>query len=132
MSLDAATNRFVGIGMTLFFLMVALWLVSPFLHVSTIDYSRGKEYGYRLALGLMILIVFVGKWAFDALSPQGLARKVSNVKAVALILMSLVIMGFIVFVVAQATEMYLRTAAKQQQQEQQQQQQQEQTIYQIP
>jgi hypothetical protein len=78
--------------------------------------------GYRLALGLLILIIYLGKWAFDFLAPQGLAKKVSNVKAVALVLMSLVIMGFIVYVVGQATVLYLKTAAAEQLQQQQQQQ----------
>jgi hypothetical protein len=121
------SERLVGIGLTVVLLALALWLVSPFFHIQKSDYSRGTEYGYRLALGLLIMIVFVGKWAFDALAPQGLARKVSNVKAIALIVLSLIIMGFVVFLVGQATVLYLKTASQEEQQQQQQQ-----TIIQLP
>src|SRR5512136_212076 len=118
MNVQAKSERLLGIGLTVLLVMFAVWLVSPFFHLDSSSYGHGKEYGYRLALGLLIMMVFVGKWAFDALAPQGLARKVSNVKAIALILLSLLIMGFIVFIVAQATVLYLKTSAAEQQQQQ--------------
>jgi hypothetical protein len=108
---QAPSEKLIGLTLTAIMLILAVWLVSPFFHIDASDYAHGKENGYRLALGLLILIVFVGKWAFDALAPQGLARKVSNLKAVGLIVMSLIIMGFIVFIIAQATVLYLKTAA---------------------
>jgi len=119
MSVLAEREKVVGLSTTLVLLLFAIWLVSPFLRIDRTDYTQAKVLGYRLALGLLILIIFVGKWAFDALAPQGLARKVSNAKAAALVFLSLVIMGFIVFVVAQATVVYLKSAAEQQQQQQQ-------------
>jgi hypothetical protein len=118
MSVLAEREKVVGLSTTLVLLLFAIWLVSPFLRIDRTDYTQAKVLGYRLALGLLILIVFVGKWAFDALAPQGLARKVSNAKAAALVFLSLVIMGFIVFVIAQATVVYLKSAAEQQQQQQ--------------
>jgi hypothetical protein len=98
-------------------LLFAVWLVSPFIKIDRSDYAERNVLGYRLALGLLIMILLVGKWAFDSLAPQGLARKVSNAKAIALIALSLLIMGFIVFVVAQATVLYLKTAAQETQQQ---------------
>ncbi len=115
MNVPTKKERLIGLSVTVILLVFAVWLVSPFFHIDRSSFAHGKEYGYRLAIGLLILLSFVGKWAFDALSPQGLAIKVSNLKAAALILMSLIIMGFIVFVVAQATVLYLRTAAAEEQ-----------------
>jgi uncharacterized membrane protein YidH (DUF202 family) len=119
MNTQTETEKLVGITVTVIVLLFAVWLVSPFIQIDRSDYAQRNILGYRLALGLLIMIVFVGKWAFDSLAPQGLARKVSNVKAVALIALSLLIMGFIVFIVAQATVLYLKTAAQEEQQQQQ-------------
>jgi hypothetical protein len=119
MNTQTERQRLVGITLTVTALVFAVWLVSPFIHIDRSDYAHAKVLGYRLALGLMIMILYVGKSAFDALAPQGLARKVSNAKGIALIVLTLVIMGFIVFIVGQATVLYLRNAAQQEQQQQQ-------------
>jgi uncharacterized membrane protein YidH (DUF202 family) len=121
MNTQTVNEKYIGITLTVVVLLFAVWLVSPFIQLDRADYAQRDILGYRLALGLLIMIILVGKWAFDSLAPQGLARKVSNVKAVALIVLSLIIMGFIVFIVAQATVLYLKTASQEEEQQQQQQ-----------
>jgi hypothetical protein len=118
MNTQTVNEKYIGITLTVVVLLFAVWLVSPFIQLDRADYAQRDILGYRLALGLLIMIILVGKWAFDSLAPQGLARKVSNVKAVALIVLSLIIMGFIVFIVAQATVLYLKTASQEEQQQQ--------------
>jgi hypothetical protein len=117
MNIQTRRQKIVGTTVTVILVLFAVWLVSPFVKIDRSTYAQRNTLGYRLALGLMIMLVFVGKWAFDALAPQGLARKVSNAKAVALILLSMFIMGFIIFIVAQATVLYLKTAAQENQQQ---------------
>jgi membrane protease YdiL (CAAX protease family) len=115
---ETEQERLRGRIVTVVLIIFAVWLVSPFIHITRATYAQGQILGYRLALGLLILIAFLGKWAFDFLSPQGLARKVSNVKAMALVLMSLIVLGFVVYVVSQAAVLYIRAAAAEQQQQQ--------------
>ena len=55
----------------------------------------------------MLMIGFVGKSLWDVLAPQGLARKVSNTKAIALVALTILVMGFIVFTIARALSVYL-------------------------
>jgi heme/copper-type cytochrome/quinol oxidase subunit 2 len=117
MNTQTETEKYWGTVAVVIALLFAVWLVSPFIKIDRSDYAERNVLGYRLALGLLIMILLVGKWAFDSLAPQGLARKVSNAKAIALIALSLLIMGFIVFVVAQATVLYLKTAAQETQQQ---------------
>jgi hypothetical protein len=107
---EVDTRKAVAVSLTAILLLFAVWLVSPFFTIEAADAERGKENGYRLALGLTILLAFVGKWFFDVLAPQGLAKQVSNVKAVALMVLSIGILGFIVFIVARAASLYLSTA----------------------
>ena len=119
MNVSTRTEKYMGTTITVLLLIFAIWLVSPFIRITPSIYSQGTILGYRLALGLTIMIIFVGKWTFDVYSPQGLARRVSNIKGILLIALTLVVLGFIVYVVAQAAVLYLQTSAREQQQQQQ-------------
>ena len=107
-ALDA--KKALAISVTVLVLLLAVWLVSPFFRLDASDEAAGKINGYRLALGLTVMILFVGKSLWDVLAPQGLAKKVSNVKAIALVGLTIVVMGFIVFTVARAAAFYLGSA----------------------
>jgi hypothetical protein len=110
MKLKLDPKKARAIGMTALVLLIAVWLVSPFFKIDAADEAAGKINGYRLILGLTIMIFFVGKSLWDVLAPQGLAKKVSNAKAIALVGLAIVVMGFIVFTVAQAISFYLDTS----------------------
>lgn len=101
------SKKALALGMTALALLFAVWLVSPFFRLDDSDEAAGTINGYRLALGLTVMILFVGKSLWDVLAPQGLAKKVSNIKAVALVGLAIVVMGFIVFTVARAAAYYL-------------------------
>jgi preprotein translocase subunit Sec61beta len=107
MKLQLDPKKVLSIGLTALVLLFALWLVSPFFRLDASDEANGKINGYRLALGLTVMILFVGKSLWDVLAPQGLAKKVSNAKAIALVGLTVVVMGFIVFTVARAAAYYL-------------------------
>ena len=85
----------------------AVWLLSPFLTIDVSDARHPQAYVYRLALGLTILVLYLGKLAFDVLAPQGLAHRVSNLKAAAIIVFGMLILGFLVYIVFQAGTLYL-------------------------
>ena len=95
-------KKALTIGLNALVLLFALWLVSPFFRLDASDEAAGKINSYRLALGLTVMILFVGKSLWDVLAPQGLAKKVSNAKAIALVGLAIVVMGFIVLTVARA------------------------------
>lgn len=117
MNTQTQAERYLGTTLTVILLLFAVWLVSPFIRIDRSIYGQGNVLGYRLAVGLTIMIIFIGKWAFDALAPQGLSREVSSAKGVALVLLSLILLGFVVYVVAQATVLFLKTSAQEQQQQ---------------
>ncbi len=118
MNIQTRSERTVGIAITVALMMFAVWLVWPFVRIDRSIYGQGNIIGYRLALGLTIMIIFIGKSMFDALAPQGLARPVSNTRGILLIVFSLILTGFVVYVVAQATVLFLKTSAQEQQQQQ--------------
>lgn len=94
-------------------LMFAVWLVSPLIVITPADYRSGNALGLRLALGLLIFILYTGKWTFDVFSPQGLAGKVSRLRIAALIVFIFVVVSFMIFIVSQAAALYLRESNQQ-------------------
>ncbi len=98
-----------GFWAMLGFFFLALWLVSPFIKIDASDFAQAERNVYRLFFGLFILLIELGILAFETFSPQGLAHKVSNVKAIAVFIFGLLLLSFIIFIVAQSAVIYLRT-----------------------
>ncbi len=113
MSLDEETRKVLGICVSSTLVILAVWLVSPFIKIDAADYAHASRNAYRLILGLLILIIFLGKWVFDVFAPQGLAKKISTAKSVVLIVLSILILGFIIYILAQAVSVYLEAGLSQ-------------------
>ncbi len=107
MKLEIDPKKALVFALTALVLLFAVWLVSPYFRIDAQDAGAGKITSYRLFLGLMIMLGFIGKSLWDVLAPQGLAHKVSSVKAVALVALALVVTGFVIWTVARATAYYL-------------------------
>ena len=105
MKIEIDPKKALSVGLTALYLLFAAWLVLPF-----IGRNPGGASVYRLFAGLMLMLVFVGKSLWDVLAPQGLAKKVSNVKAVLLVAMAIAVTGFIIFTVAKSVDGYLNSA----------------------
>jgi hypothetical protein len=91
----------------------ALWLVSPFFKIEPADYLRAGKLALRLAGGLFIFMIYAGKWSFDIFAPQGLAKKVSGLKSAGLIIFDLLLVCFMIFIVAQAANLFLQNGIAQ-------------------
>jgi quinol-cytochrome oxidoreductase complex cytochrome b subunit len=107
MKIEFDPKKALVISLTVLVLLFAVWLVSPYFTIDKSDANAGKITSYRLFIGLTIMIGFVGKSLWDVLAPQGLAKKVSNAKAVAIVVLAMVITGFVIFTVARAAAYYL-------------------------
>jgi len=106
-------GKALGFALTVALLTTAVGLVSPFFKIDASDYDKMSENGVRLAVGLMIFIIFLGKWAFDVFAPQGLAKRVSGIASVLLVVANLALVSFVIFIIAQAASLFLRTAVPQ-------------------
>jgi hypothetical protein len=91
-------------------LLFAVWLVSPFIKIGPEDYTHPQLNVYRLSLGILILLSILGKLAFDIFFPQGVARKVSTMRSVVLLVYAFLILVFILYIIVQAASLYLQTS----------------------
>lgn len=103
------TRLSTGFWVGLAFFGLAVWSVSPFFRIDAKDYAQAERNIIRLFFGLFILLTELGILAFETFSPQGFARKVSNIRAVAVFLLGLLILALVIFIVAQSVVVYLRT-----------------------
>jgi uncharacterized protein YybS (DUF2232 family) len=87
--------------------LVAIWLLFPFIRIDQADYDQGRILVYRLAFGLMIMIIMLGKMGFDVFFPQGISRKVSNVKSIIFIILGILLLVFVVYTIMQAGSLFL-------------------------
>jgi hypothetical protein len=108
-----SSGKVIGFAVSVALLATAVGLVSPFFKIDASDYYKMSENGLRLAVGLMIFIIFLGKWAFDIFAPQGLAKRVSGIASTLLIIANLALVSFVIFIIAQAASLFLRTAIPQ-------------------
>ncbi|MCX8160775.1 MAG: hypothetical protein N3G18_07570 [Candidatus Saccharicenans sp.] len=88
-------------------LLVAIWLLFPFIKIDRSDYAQGKVLVYRLAFGLMIMIIMLGKMGFDVFFPQGIARPVSNLKSVIFLILGILLLAFVVYIIIQAGSLFM-------------------------
>jgi hypothetical protein len=110
MKLELDPKKALAVSLTALYLLFAVWLVSPYFRIDKADENAGKVASYRLFIGLTLMIAFVGKSLWDVLAPQGLAKKVSNVKAIALVALAILVTGFVVWTVARAVGYYLESS----------------------
>lgn len=101
------TNKKLGVVFMLILWIVTAWLLYPLVVLDSVDMGNAKEYFYRSALGIAIMIILFGKTAFDLLFPQVVNRKVPLINTVLLTLYSLFIAGGIIFMVSRMILMYI-------------------------
>lgn len=104
-------NQIVESTITAVFFLLAVWLLVPFVKIGPEDYARADQNFYRLALGILILLGILGKLSFDVFFPQGIAKKVSALKTIGLLIYSLFILGFILYIIVQAAILYLKSSS---------------------
>lgn len=86
------------------------WLLYPLIF-RLITPLTAKEYFYRSAVGIILMIIMFGKTVFDLLLPQELTRKRSALNVVILSVYTIVMAGGIIFMLIRILALYLNKNA---------------------
>ncbi len=89
--------------------IIAAWLLYPLIVADTVDMSNVKEYIYRSALGITILVILFGKTLVDLIFPLVSSKKMPLVNTVLLTVYSLALAGGIIFMIARLAVLYMRS-----------------------
>lgn len=95
--------------LTLILWIIAAWLLYPLINLDTVQMENAKEYLYRSAFGIALLLIFFGKTIFDLLFPQVTMGKMPLMNTIFLTLYALVLASGIIFMVLRMIVLYLKS-----------------------
>lgn len=102
-------KKITGIAFTVFIWICILWLLYPLITLDSISMINAKQYLYRSAIGIGLMIILFGKTVFDLLFPQATNRRIPFINTIFLIVYSFLMTGGIIYMVSRLIVLYIRT-----------------------
>jgi len=87
----------------------AAWLLYPLINIDSVQMDNAKEYLYRSAFGIALMIIFFGKTIYDLLFPQVTYRKMPLLNTILLSVYAFLLAGGIIFMAVRMIVLYLRS-----------------------
>jgi hypothetical protein len=102
------SKKLGGILFIVFIWVCIVWLLYPLITLDSINMLNAKQYLYRSAIGIGLMIILFGKTVFDLLYPQATNRRMSIMNTIFLTAYSLLMAGGIIFMVSRLIVLYLK------------------------
>lgn len=99
----------IAFGLTIILWIVTAWLLYPLINLDSIDMENAKEYLYRSAFGISIMIIFFGKTILDLFFPQVTLSKAPLINTIFLSIYSFLLAGGIIFMITRVILLFLRS-----------------------
>jgi hypothetical protein len=103
------SKKITEIAFIVFIWIFIAWLLYPLIALDSINMINAKQYIYRSAIGIGLMIILFGKTVFDLLFPQVTNRRIPILNSVFLTIYSLLMAGGIIFMVSRMIVLYIRT-----------------------
>ena len=102
-------KKTTGMAFIIFIWICVAWLLYPLIALESINMINAKQYLYRSAIGIGLMIILFGKTVFDLLFPQATNRRVPVVNSILLIVYSFLMAGGIIFMVSRLIVLFVKT-----------------------
>ena len=102
------SKKFFNFVFIIILWIILAWLLYPLVVLDRVEMANAKEYLYRSAIGIAIMIILLGKTIFDLFFPQVVMRKVPLMNTIFLTLYSLAIAAGIIFMVLRMIILYIQ------------------------
>jgi hypothetical protein len=89
--------------------LLTAWLLYPLIVLDSVEMENAKQYLYRSAFGITIMIIFFGKTFIDLLFPLVSSRKMSALNTALLSVYAFVLAGGIIFMIVRIAILYMRS-----------------------
>ncbi len=99
----------ITIALIVFLWLITAWLLYPLINLDTVNMENAKEYLYRSAAGLTIMIIFFGKTVIDLLFPQVTFKRMPLLNTIFLTIYSLAVASGIIFMVVRMAILYVKS-----------------------
>jgi hypothetical protein len=101
-------RRGIRIGLLVIVWAIIAWLLYPLLVLDSTNIVNAKEYFYRSAIGIALMIILFGKTLTDLLFPLDLSQRKALSYTIFLTVYSLAVAGGIIYMVARVIVVYLK------------------------
>lgn len=102
-------KKTTGIAFIVFIWICIAWLLFPLITLDSISMVNAKQYLYRSAIGIGLMIILFGKTVFDLLFPQATNRRIPVANSIFLIIYSFLMAGGIIYMVTRVIVLYIRS-----------------------
>lgn len=102
-------KKTAGLAITFLVWICIVWLLYPLLALESVSIDNAKQYVYRSAFGIVLMIILFGKTVFDLLFPQATNRRIPVMNSIFLIVYSFLMAGGIIFMISRLIVLYFKT-----------------------
>jgi len=89
--------------------IITAWLLYPLINLDSVQMENAKEYLYRSAFGIVMMLIFFGKTIYDLLFPQVYYGKMPLLNTIFLTIYAFILAGGIFFIALRMIMMYLKS-----------------------
>jgi hypothetical protein len=89
--------------------IITAWLLYPLIILDTVNMGNAKEYLYRSAIGITIMIIFFGKTLTDLIFPLVSSKRMPLLNTIFLSIYCLALGSGIIFMLARMMVLYMKS-----------------------
>ena len=95
------------LAVTLGLWILVIWLLYPLITLDSMAKFNLNPYLFRSTIGILIMIIMLGRNVFDLFMPQAYSQKTPAGKTLFLVLYSFVMAGIIIFMISRLIKIYI-------------------------
>jgi hypothetical protein len=99
----------IAFGFVIILWIITAWLLYPLIILDSIDMENAKEYLYRSAIGITLMIIFFGKTILDLFFPQVTFKTIPLLNTIFLTIYSFALAGGIIFMITRMIILLMRS-----------------------
>ena len=104
----SSSSRAAKLAPVLLVWALVAWLVYPLIVLDRVDLLKAKEYFYRSAAGIVLMIILFGKTLFDLMFPQNVSRRKAILDVAFLSVYAIALAGGIIFMLLRILMIFIR------------------------
>ncbi len=99
----------IAFGLVIILWIITAWLLYPLIILDSIDMENAKEYLYRSAIGITLMIIFFGKTILDLFFPQVTFKTIPLLNTIFLTIYCIALAGGIIFMITRMIILLMRS-----------------------
>ena len=105
----ARHKRGIALPLVIILWLLTAWLLYPLIVLDSIDMDNAKQYLYRSAFGITIMLIFFGKTLIDLLFPDVTLQRMPILNTVFLSIYSFALAGGIIFMIVRIVVLFVKS-----------------------